>query len=522
MPSIAQDISGNAAVGYSVSSASTHPGMSASWWSLTAQTAPTEIPLYSGSGDEQNGTLWGDYTSMSVDPVGGCAFWYVNQYLTANQTGSSVLWQTRISTFSAPGCGNVGLSPSSLSFGLQSTGTTSPTQTLILNNSQGNALTISSISFSGNNPNSFTQTNNCVPSVAAGGTCSIQVAFAPQVAGSLSAALNVNDNAGNSPQTTAVSGTATTSPTLTLSTTAINFGKQAFGTTSPNTSITVTNTGATTITFSSIAVTGANVSSFPESTNCPTNLNAGASCTIFVSFAPASAATFSAAVTLTSNAYGSPSGVALSGTGIPPVALNPGSVAYGNVILGNSKGATIKVTNQMTVPLTGISIASSGAPFSQTNNCGTSLAPNTQCSITITFLPTVAGTQSGTITMTDSAASSPQAVAVRGTGVLAVSLTPVSLAFGQVSVGTSSAAKISTLTNNEKVAITISNIAVTGAKASDYSQTNTCGTSLAAGAKCTISVVFTPSATGSRPASITVTDTGTNSPQVLPLVGTGK
>ena len=420
MPSIAQDQSGNAAVGYSVSSSSTHPGMSASWWSLPGQTAPTEIPLFSGSGDEQNGNFWGDYSAMTVDPVDGCTFWYVNEYLAANETGSSTIWRTRISNFSVPGCGSTG------------------------------------------------------------------------------------------------------SPTLTLSPTAVNFGRQAFGTSSGNTPITVTNTGTTTITFSSIAVTGANISSFPESTNCSASLTAGATCKVFVAFAPSASGTFSAAVTVTSNAAGSPQNIALSGTGIPPVAVNPGSILFGNVVTGTSKLATIKVTNQMTVALTGISIVGSGAPFTQTNNCGSSLAANAQCSIIVTFAPTVAGAQSGTITMTDSAANSPQVVSVKGTGVLPVSLMPGSLAFGQVAVGTSSAAKMVTVTNNEKVAITISSILLTGSKPGDYSQTNTCGASLAAGAKCTISVIFTPTAVGARVASITLTDTGTNSPQVLPLAGTGK
>jgi hypothetical protein len=386
---------------------------------LPGQTAPAEISLFGGAGDEQNGYYWGDYSSMTVDPVGGCVFWYVNEYLSANETGTSTIWKTRISNFSIPGCGG-------------------------------------------------------------------------------------------------------TAPTLTLSPSAVNFGRRAFGTSSGNTPITVTNTGTTTVTLSSIAITGANVSSFPESTNCSTSLTPGSSCTIFVSFAPSAAGSFSAAATVTSNATGSPQSVGLSGTGIPPVAVNPGSILFGNVVTGTSKGATIKVTNQMTVALTGISIVASGAPFTQTNNCGTTLAPNTQCSIIVTFAPTAVGAQSGTITMTDSAANSPQVVSVKGTGVLPVSLTPVSLAFGQVSVGTSSAAKIVTVTNNEKVAITISSILLTGSKPGDYSQTNTCGASLAAAAKCTISVVFTPKAVGARLASITLTDTGTNSPQVLPLAGTGK
>jgi hypothetical protein len=225
---------------------------------------------------------------------------------------------------------------------------------------------------------------------------------------------------------------------------------------------------------------------------------------------------------VTSNANGSPHSVALSGTGVPPVAVNPGSIAFGNVVTGTNKSATIKVTNQMTVALTGISIVASGAPFTQTNNCGTTLAANSQCSIVVTYAPTAAGAQTGSVTITDSAPNSPQVVSLRGTGVLPVSLIPGSLAFGQVTVGTSSAAKVVTVTNNEKVSVSMTSILLGGSKPGDYSQTNTCGSGLLAGGTCTVSVTFAPKAAGARLASANLTDTGTNSPQVLPLAGSGK
>jgi hypothetical protein len=526
MPSIAQDQNGNAAVGYSVSSALVHPGISASYWSLTNQTAPTEISLYSGTGDEENVYHYGTYSSMTVDPVGGCAFWYVNEYFAQNQTGSETNWNTRISTFSLPGCGSATLSPTSLAFGVQSIGTTSPTQQVILSNSQSVALNISSISFGGTNPASFTQTNDCGSSLVAGGTCAINVAFAPlgTNSGPFSATLYVYDDASSSPQTATVTGTGTTLPTLTLSATAVNFGNQAYGTSSATTPVTVTNTGATTVTFSSIAISGGGSSSFPWSNNCPTNLAAGAGCTVYVSFAPATSGNFSAAVGLTSNAYGSPQSVTLSGTGVVPVTLSSTSILFGTVMTGSSKNSTaIKLTNQMSVALTGITFTTVGAAFSLVNNtCGATLAATAQCTFTVKFAPTVSGTQTGSVSITDNAPNSPQTISLQGTGVLPVSVTPIAgLAFGLVTVGTSSAAKTLTVANNQTTALTINSITFTGAHPGDYSQTNTCGSSLAANTKCTIAVTFTPEATGSRAASITLTDSATNSPQILPLYGTG-
>jgi hypothetical protein len=525
MPSIAQDQNGNAAVGYSVSSPTVHPGISASWWSLTNQTAPTEISLYSGTGDEENVYHYGTYTSMTVDPVGGCAFWYVNEYFAQNQTGSEINWNTRISTFSLPGCGTATLSPSSLAFGVQSDGTTSPTQQVILSNSQSVALNISNITFGGANPGSFAQTNDCGTSVVAGDTCSINVAFAPLGTGSgpFSATLIVNDNATNSPQSATLTGTATSSPTLTLSTTALNFGNQSDGTSSANTAITVTNTGATTVVFSSIAITGAGSSSFPWSNNCPASLTAGTGCTIYASFAPASAGNFSAAIVLTSNAYSSPQSISLSGTGVVPMTLSPTSVFFGTVLTGNSKtAAPVTVTNQSSVAITGITFSVTGAAFSQVNTCGATLAAGAQCKVTLTFAPAAAGKLQGSVSITDSAANSPQAIALQGTAVQAVTITPAGgLVFGGVTVGTSSAVKTLTVANNQTTVLTINSITLTGAHPADFSQTNTCGSSVAANSECTIAVTFTPKATGSRMSSITLTDSANSSPQSVPLYGSG-
>jgi hypothetical protein len=54
-----------------------------------------------GTGDDENTQLWGDYTSMTVDPVDDCTFWYVNEYFPQNQTGNQIIWHTRIANFKA-------------------------------------------------------------------------------------------------------------------------------------------------------------------------------------------------------------------------------------------------------------------------------------------------------------------------------------------------------------------------------------------------------------------------------------
>jgi len=104
MPSIAQDQVGNLAVGYSMSGAAMHPSIKASYLSLPQGSTATEFAIRNGSADEQNRPNWGAFSSMTVDPVDDCTFWYVNEYFAVNQIGSNVTWQTRIANFKIPTC----------------------------------------------------------------------------------------------------------------------------------------------------------------------------------------------------------------------------------------------------------------------------------------------------------------------------------------------------------------------------------------------------------------------------------
>jgi hypothetical protein len=416
IPSIAEDSTGNAAVGYSISSKSTHPSMNASWFSLTNPTPPVEFTLYDGTADQENTWHWGSYDSMTVDPVDGCTFWYINEYFPVNQTGTSINWHTRVSNFQLPGCSGVGILPTSLSFGSQVVGTTSAPQTVTLTNNLSTTLTISNIGFTGADSGDFAQTNNCGTSVNAGSSCTINVTFDPVASGSRTATLSVTDSAGNSPQT-----------------------------------------------------------------------------------------------------------VSVSGTGVIAVTLSTTSLSFGTVLVGSKSTATpVTLTNNQSVSLNNIGISVSGAGFSQVNTCGTSIAAGAQCTITVTFAPKASGAVTGTVTISDSANNSPQTISLKASGVLPVALTPATLAFGTQKVGTTSAAKTETVANNQKVTLTINSISTTGADAGDFTQTGTtCGSTLAAGAKCTITLTFTPAAKGARSATLQLSDNATTSPQTAKLTGTG-
>jgi hypothetical protein len=524
MPSITQDISANAAVGYSISSASMHPSISASYWNLESQSSPTEISLYTGSADEENSYHWGTYSSMTVDPMNGCTFWYLNEYYTSDQTGSDKpMWQTRVSNFTLPTCGGVTALPSSLNFGSQAVGTSSSALQVTLNNSQTSAITINSIYGGGADPGDFKQTNNCGSGLEAGSSCTISVTFDPTATGTRTATLNISDSASNSPQVVNLTGTGTTGPSLTLSPASVNFGNQADGTTSAQTSVTVTNTGNATVTFSSITVTGSNPGNFTESNNCVPSLTQSSSCTINVTFSPTTAGAYSAAVTLNDNAANDPQSVPLSGTGIAPVTLSVSSINFETVYVGSGKtAAPVTLTNQMNIALTGISIAASGTGYSQVNTCGSSVAAGGTCTITVTFAPTAAGKSTGSVAITDSASTSPQSISLSGVGENPVAISPGSLSFGSETVGDSSAAKTITVTNNLKTTLTIDSISFTGLDPDDFAETDDCVGTLAAAAKCTIDVTFTPQATGSRKATLEITDSAATSPQKVGVSGTGQ
>jgi hypothetical protein len=187
----------------------------------------------------------------------------------------------------------------------------------------------------------------------------------------------------------------------------------------------------------------------------------------------------------------------------------------------------INLTNSGNADLSVSSIAVSGtnaSDFAQTNNCGSSVAAGANCTISVTFKPAATGTRTAAVTVTDSAAGSPQTVALSGTGTSTAggaSLSPTSLAFSKQPVEMTSAGQTVTLTNSGTTTLSISSFAVTGANSSDFVQNNNCGSSVAAGANCTIVVLFTPSASGARSAALSISDNATGSPQTVSLSGTG-
>ncbi len=202
----------------------------------------------------------------------------------------------------------------------------------------------------------------------------------------------------------------------------------------------------------------------------------------------------------------------------PTVSLSIADLTFADQGVGTiSTAQTVTLTNTGGDVLTFTGITVSG-DFAQTNNCGASLAVGIGCSIDVTFTPAVSGLLSGDLTIASDDPSSPQIVALSGTGIAAaVSLTSTNLTFVAQLVGATGDSQIVTLTNTGSASLNFSSIVASG----DFAQTNDCGASVAAAASCTITVSFTPTGDGIRNGEVILSSNDPNSPQSILLTGEG-
>ncbi len=300
----------------------------------------------------------------------------------------------------------------------------------------------------------------------------------------------------------------------------LTFGSEQVGTSSAPMLVTLSDTGTAPLTVNSIAASG----DFTQTNNCGGSLAPDSSCTIDVDFAPSASGTRTGTLTITDNNngfIGSQQTVSLSGTGtglLSKMSVSPTSLSFGNQPLNMTSGLRpVTVTNTGTAPLTVSSVAAS-AEYADTSTCTSPVNPGGTCTLNISFTPTALGTQTGTVTLNSNASNDPQVVNLTGNGFAGAALSCTNCGFGRLAVGTSGGMAI-TVANAQNVALTNINVTINGSH--DYSQTNTCGTELGARRTCTITVTLTPSIVGADKATLTVTDSATNSPQTATLLGEG-
>jgi hypothetical protein len=313
---------------------------------------------------------------------------------------------------------------------------------------------------------------------------------------------------------------------LISSSNSISFGNVAVGRSMTNV-VTLTNPGTRSVRILEAAVKGAEFSI--SGLELPFTLGSNQSATFGVSFAPTAAGSVSGSLTIFINFHSTFLSIALSGTGVvqsPSVAMSANSLAFGSQAVGATSAArtiTLSDTGTGALSITGIALTgASPSDFAQSNNCGASVAAGGNCTISVTFTPAASGSFTASVSVADNASGSPQTVALSGTGASpGVSLSPSSLSFGNEAVGVVSPSQTITLSNTGNAALSITGLALAGANPSDFAQSNNCGGSVAAGGNCTISVTFTPAASGSFTASVSVADNASGSPQTVALSGTG-
>ena len=354
--------------------------------------------------------------------------------------------------------GALAATPTSLSFGDLASGSTSAAQAVTVTNPGTSAVSVSSVAVTGE----FSQTDNCGGSIAAGGSCTVEVTFAPTSGGAQTGTLTVTTSAPGGPLTVALSGTGVTSTTNLALNQPITSSSNASGypaadANDGNTStywesldgagypqtLTV-NLGSTqsvgSITLDlppssawstrteTLSVLGsANGSTFSQivgSAGYTFNPSTGNTVTISL---PSGTSTQYVQLSFTANTGWSaaqvsefevfPGGGNNNGGGSATLSASPSSLSFGNENTGSTSAAqtvTISNTGSVSASLSGVSTA---APFAETNTCGSTLAAGASCTASVTFAPTASGSDSGNLTVSSNASNSTLSVALSGTGV---------------------------------------------------------------------------------------------------------
>jgi hypothetical protein len=394
------------------------------------------------------------------------------------------------------------LSPASLTFAGTIVGQLSTAQTVTLTNSGGVPLTSISVSASG----AFQQTNACTANLAANSSCAISVVYAPTETGSQTGTLIVSDALRT--QTVALAGTGIAPPALSASPSSLTFTEQQVGVAGSPQTLTISNTGGAPLANVGFQITGTSASSFSTgTTTCGATLASTGSCTVQVIFTPGASGASTASLAVSSSTAGVKAiSVPLNGTGQTLAGLNvsPSQLVFPIVAPGQSSASqTVTLTNTGGTAATSLTLTAT-APFSLVQNtCGSTLAAGASCSTGVIFSPSLNGSYTGTLTVASTSLASSATVALSGTGGTPgeVQASSSLIDFSQTGVGQLSSPVTVTLTNPSATS-SLSSFAI-AVTAGFAVVNNTCPSTLAAGASCTVGVEFVPTSAGTTSGSLT-------------------
>lgn len=313
------------------------------------------------------------------------------------------------------GTAAISVSPTTIAFSNVSLGTTAK-QTVAITNSSSVNENVTAVTATGSE---FSISGIALPyALNAGTSTTFTAEFTPMASGNATGSISISAASTNSDPTVTIALTGTgTQAQMSLNPASVSFGTVTVGQTNSQPVI-ISNPGKVGLTISSYTVTGAGFSASGLST--PLTIQPGQSASLNIAFDPSSAGNASGAVSLTSNAPGSPTTVALTGTGAAATAslsVSPSNLAFGNVTINASSSQSISLKNTGNSNVTISAVNVTGAGFSDSGvNAGLVLTPSQSAALNVTFTPTTAGAASGSVTIASSAAGSPQSVALSGTG----------------------------------------------------------------------------------------------------------
>lgn len=284
-------------------------------------------------------------------------------------------------------------------------------------------LTFTSIDLTGVSAKDFVKKNKCGTSLAAGATCRLSVAFKPSTGLPETAFITISDNAVGSPHNIGLVGTGE-QPSVKVNPPFLAFGKEDVNITSPPQIVTVANSGNLPVTINGFTFTGTNANLFSQTNDCPASLAVNTNCTVNVSFTPVVTGQFSADLSVTDDAAGSPQLVSLTGVGVRPNAVitspNPPQIHFGQIAVGSSSASQpVTLLNNGGGTLFISSITFTGpnpTEFSETDNCDGSVPSGGTCTLDVTFTPTVIGLGEAFMNINDNSDPSPQQVSLSGDG----------------------------------------------------------------------------------------------------------
>jgi hypothetical protein len=345
------------------------------------------------------------------------------------------------------------------------------------------------------------------------------VTFHPKIAGRHSTVISMVSSASTTNLPISATAAATGTGQITPSAPSISFGNVQVGHNQTRAE-SVTNSGSATITIFRADVTGNGFS--VQNLSLPMNLGAGQNATFNVSFVPQLTGTTSGNLALTSDASNPQLNVPLTGSGVLPGQLtaSPAGLGFGNVVTGTIRTLSETLTNSGGSNVTVSQATLTGAGFSLgTLSLPLTLTPGQSVSFNVSLSPAVTGAMNGDISITSDAVNSTVDVLLSGTGVSPgqLSAIPANINFGSVQLGATQTLS-ETLTNIGGSGITVTQASVTGA---GFSITGlTLPTTLAPAQSISLSVKFSPAATGTFSGQVTFSSNASNPTLAVPLSGT--